>query len=271
MKKSRLLEIIREEISGALNEMTIDVQNPLTLKNPQKQALINKAKQTTKNPKLGTAEFPVDFVEEEELKEMAKLTTKAGEGEPVTFGNNKPINLTPLGKKTAEFIKANPNLSKSALLNALIADKEVSGLLDKKAGEEFAQNQTNKFAALVRGEREVGPRGPKADPNKPKAEPKTPGVRGRKPMDSKPKSSTTDMDDEDKEAASSAGSDSTAKALGKISSRKDKIVKAYKDLKPQVQDKIAKSKGGDKEAADWLKNTWTPILKAYNKAQQVNI
>ena len=36
---------------------------------------------------------------------MAKLTTKDGEGEPVTFGNNKPTNLTPLGKKTAEFIK----------------------------------------------------------------------------------------------------------------------------------------------------------------------
>jgi hypothetical protein len=91
-------------------------------------------------------------------------------------------------------------------------------------------NQLNKFIALVKGEREVGQRGRKADPNKPKAEPKTPGVRGRKPMDSKPKASTTDMDDEDKEAAKAAGSDSTAKALGKMVPA-DKIAKFNLGLK----------------------------------------
>jgi DnaJ-domain-containing protein 1 len=83
--------------------------------------------------------------------------------------------------------------------------------------------------------------------------------------------SYSDEDEETVAAAKAAGSDPTAKKLGKIASRKDEIVKAYRNLEPQKQDKIAKAKAGDKEAADWLKNTWTPILKAYNKAQQVNV
>ena len=57
--------------------------------------------------------------------------------------------------------------------------------------EELHQNQTNKFAAFVRGSREVGQRGRKADPNKPEAEPKaakTPGQQKIKITPSKAKS-----------------------------------------------------------------------------------
>ena len=52
---------------------------------------------------------------------------------------------------------------------------------------------------------------------------------------------------------------------------KDKIVKAYQELQPQVKDKIDQAKAGDKESANWLKDKWTPILKAYNKAKEVKI
>lgn len=72
MKKSELQELIREAIDEILNEETIDVSNPGSLTGPQKQALIQKARNTTKNPKLGTADNPVDFVEEKKLKEMAR-------------------------------------------------------------------------------------------------------------------------------------------------------------------------------------------------------
>jgi hypothetical protein len=73
-------------------------------------------------------------------------------------------------------------------------------------------NQLNKFIALTKGEREVGQRGRKADPNKPKPESKEPQQRGRKPSTEKT-SSTQDMDDEDKEAMKAAEKDKTAKAL----------------------------------------------------------
>ena len=66
-------------------------------------------------------------------------------------------------------------------------------------------------------------------------------------------------------------SDETAKELGKIASRKDRVVKTYQKLQPQVKDKIAQAKSGDKAAEEWLRSTWTPILKAYNKAKEVKI
>jgi hypothetical protein len=99
-----------------------------------------------------------ELEEEVSLEEMAKLTGAGGV-------------FTPLGQRAADIITNNPELEKSALLKALNADPEIAQILD--AGEEeLHQNQTNKFAALVRGSRELGQRGRKADPNKPAAEPK---------------------------------------------------------------------------------------------------
>lgn len=69
MKK--LEKIIKEAILEVLAESptTIDVPNPSNLTGPQKQTLIQKAKTSTKNPKIGTAELPVEFVEEGEIDE----------------------------------------------------------------------------------------------------------------------------------------------------------------------------------------------------------
>lgn len=256
MKKSRLLEIIQEEITLALNEVgqSPEAAKATNLAIAAKKAQILAAQKELQQLQRSGVVSEI-ALEEEELDEMAKLTSK--DGEPVTFGNNK-VKLTPLGKKTAEFIKANPNLSKSALLNALSADKEVSGLLDKKAGEEFAQNQTNKFATLVRGEREVGLRGRKADPTKAKVEPKAKAKA--EPKAKAEKASTKDMDDEDKEAAASIGKDETAKELGKTAP-KDKIekfnlglkfIKKYKDEKPKVDAYLKKAKEEYKLPASML-------------------
>jgi hypothetical protein len=62
MKRSKLKQTIEEIITELLSEETIDVPNPGTLTPQQKQAAINVARTKTKNPKLGTAENPVDFV-----------------------------------------------------------------------------------------------------------------------------------------------------------------------------------------------------------------
>jgi len=182
-----------------------------------------------------------DFIDEgEELEEMAKI---AGD----------------LKTAIEKVIASNGDLEGLALKKAIKGDADVQSAL---AGDDLYDNQLNKFIALSKGEREVGQRGRKADPNKPKAEPKEPGVRGRKPADSKPKSSTTDMDDEDKEATKAAGSDSTAKALGKMVPA-DKIekfnlglkfIKKYKDDKPKIDAYLKKASTEYKLPASMIKD-----------------
>jgi hypothetical protein len=72
--KNKLQSLIRRAINEVLNETTIDVANP-NITDQQKQALIQKARATTKNPKLGTVDEPVEFVEGE-LNEMAGANYK---------------------------------------------------------------------------------------------------------------------------------------------------------------------------------------------------
>ncbi len=119
---------------------------------------------------------PDDLEENASLEEMAKLTGKDNE-------------ITPLGKKVADFIKNNPELKASKLLNALKADPEISKML-RDTEEDIYQNQLNQFVGKIDGSREIGPRGRKANPNKPVAEPK---VRAEKPAKEKsPKLRITD-------------------------------------------------------------------------------
>jgi hypothetical protein len=180
MKKSRLLEIIREEITTALNESS--------------------------------------------LNEMAKISGSL---------------------KTAieKVISDNPDLEGLALKKKIRADKAVDDALE---GDTLYDNQLNKFISAVKGEREIGQRGRKADPNKQKSEPKEPGKRGRKP--SSEEKSTEDMDDEDA-ASKSAGSDKTAKELASTPEEKKekfnlglKFIKKYKDDKSKVDAYLKKAK-----------------------------
>ena len=240
MKKTRLLEIIREEIAGALKEVG---QSPEEAKatnlaiQAKKAQILAAQKELQQLTKSGVSEISL---EEDQLDEMAKITGK-------------------LESAIKSVIAKNSDLEGLALKKAIRKDAAVEDALE---GDTMYDNQLNKFIALVKGEREVGQRGRKADPNKPKAEPKTPGVRGRKPADSKPKSSTTDMDDEDKEATKAAGSDSTAKALGKMFTA-DKIeklnlglkfIKKYKDDKPKIDAYLKKASTEYKLPASMIKD-----------------
>ena len=74
---------------------------------------------------------------------------------------------------------------------------------------------------------------------------------------------TEDVDDiEDDEKAHKA-----ATKGGKKPTKKDKkegdIIKNYKEIESKVKDSIKKSKGGDKEALNYLLSK-QPIIKAYN-------
>jgi len=64
MKVSQLKENIRNIVRKKLGEATIDVPNPATLTQQTKQQLINKARNSTKNLKIGTEVDPAEFIEE---------------------------------------------------------------------------------------------------------------------------------------------------------------------------------------------------------------
>jgi hypothetical protein len=74
MKVSQLKENIRNIVRKKLSEATIDVTNPGTLTSQTKQQLITKARNSTKNPKIGTADDPAEFIEEETDNTPKKYT-----------------------------------------------------------------------------------------------------------------------------------------------------------------------------------------------------
>jgi hypothetical protein len=222
MKKTRLLEIIQEEIALALREGEAEDK---AAKAAQLKAIdleikaLQKKKQDTM--RSGVSEVTL---EEDQLDEMAKITGRLEAAIKKVMSSNKDLEGLPLKK-------------------AIKADKEVEDALE---GDTMYDNQLNKFIALIRGEREVGQRGRKADPTKAKPEPKAKS----EPKAKAEKSSTKDMDDEDKEAATSIGKDETAKELGKTAP-KDKIekfnlglkfIKKYKDDKAKIDAYLKKAK-----------------------------
>jgi hypothetical protein len=236
MKKSRLLEIIQEEITLALNEVG---QSPEQAKatnlaiQAKKAQILSAQKELQQLQKTGVSEIAL---EEDQLDEMAKITGRLEAAIKKVMSSNKDLEGLPLKK-------------------AIKADAEVEDALE---GDTMYDNQLNKFIALVRGEREVGQRGRKADPTKAKVEPKAKAKA--EPKAKAEKSSTKDMDDEDKEAAASIGKDKTAKELGKTAP-KDKIekfnlglkfIKKYKDEKPKVDAYLKKAKEEYKLPASML-------------------
>lgn len=223
MKKTRVLEIIREEIAAALGETSYAGKGaiPQLKKDPKYSTLSGDGKlNAEKELQSGGA---VEL-EEDQLDEMAKI-----KGE--------------LEAAIKRVIASNPELEGLALKKAIKADKSVDDALE---GDTMYDNQLNKFIALVKGEREVGQRGRKADPNKKPIE-KTPKSSTPKPTK---KPSTKGMDDEDKEAAKAAGSDETAKELGKaipkdkleLFNKGLKFIKKFKDDKKVIDAYLKKAK-----------------------------
>ena len=224
MKKTRLLEIIQEEIALALREGEAEDK---AAKAAQLKAIDLEIKALQKK-KVDTMRSGVSEIalEEDQLDEMAKITGR-------------------LESAIKKVISANKDLDGLPLKKAIKADAEVEDALE---GDTMYDNQLNKFIALVRGEREVGQRGRKADLTKAKAEPKAKAKA--EPKAKAEKASTKDMDDEDKAAAASIGKDETAKELGKTAP-KDKIekfnlglkfIKKYKDDKPKIDAYLKKAK-----------------------------
>jgi hypothetical protein len=201
---------------------------------------------------------------EDQLNEMAKITEPIRKGIEVAVSRmtQQKSDITP--EQITSLIRNKKTQSQVApeLAAALEADADEKGG-DPKYTFGLGYPQTLGAVQIAMGLK-------KAKGSEPAAE-KAPKVAAAPKVKAAMAPKAEPMDDEDKEATKAAGSDETAKELGNISSRKDKVVKAYQELQPQVKDKIDQAKAGDKESANWLKDKWTPILKAYNKAKEVKI
>ena len=141
MRISELKRAIREMVVSELNEA---------------EMIIKKGESIPSTAKPGDTLAVV--AEDEALNEMAK---RAGD----------------LKAAIEKVIEKNKDGEKKDIRKAIKTDDEVQAALGPD--DDLFDNQLNKFIDLVRGEREVGQRGRKADPNKPAKEPKEPGRRGR--------------------------------------------------------------------------------------------
>jgi hypothetical protein len=138
MKSKELRKIIREAIAEVLSEkITIDVSNPASLTASQEDALIKQARTNTKDSALGTSKKPVEFVEESELDELARIAKgyRLADDNVDTSRFTKTISGTSLAD-VINFFRENPGADKKALQTQFnfsrpqIANAIVNGLMD---------------------------------------------------------------------------------------------------------------------------------------------
>jgi hypothetical protein len=250
MKKSRLLEIIREEIAGALNEAGLGDQISAMQKQKdaiekQKAPLIKKEADISKKiadleKKQADAEVKSSStLEEDTLNEMARITEPIRKGIEVAVDRlvKQKSDITP--DEITRLIRNKKSQEKVApeLAAALEADADEKGG-DAKYTFGIGYPQTLGAVQIAMGLKKAKGSEPKAEkPAKEKA-----------PKEKAPKEKTTTasksepMDGEDKEATQNVGSDSTAKELGKkadVSKNPD-----FDRIRKGLQNKRKNSKDG---------------------------
>jgi len=213
MKKSRLLEIIREEISAVLNEAPIyDINDMEGFKSTLKKF---KEEEVSKSKALNLL---LTKLEDEGTVDTNQLSKDMGV-DSATFNNkeirkflNRPKDEEYTDKSGKELIDFTPFLGKS----------------DKTRGRKASEKPESE--------------------EKPKIKSGSKNIEKPKNKSSE-KKSTDDMDDEDKEAAKAAEKDSTAKALASTPEEKKekfnlglKFIKKYKDDKSKIDAYLKKAK-----------------------------
>ena len=254
MKISELKSAIREMIIGELtivDKMTTPDESATIAKDEKKD--INTVKDAiTTAKKSGKS---VTIAEDDALMEMAKI---AGD----------------LKIAIEKVIEKNKDGEKKDIRKAIKTDDDVQAALGPD--DDLFDNQLNKFIDLVKGEREVGQRGRKADPTKPAKEPKELGMRGR-PKSATPAAKKKDekvktfsmtkkyySDSEDQEGPSDLELRKLAKSGGKVekgkaaqlrAQEKAKLVKAFlKDMRDAgIVDNANRVLDKDKYATEWSK------------------
>ena len=210
MKKTRLLEIIREEIDSALGETTYAGKNSVMQmkKDPKYSTLSGDGKMNAEKELKtgGTVELEEEKrkklaekyqIDEETINEMASIKQLKSELEKQ--GKEKELQAVKTAEKsTLDALKSDPTITSDGRLkgyvsalkkelksehNIILQDLLTKVMLDaEEAGGKFkddiATNTIEKDAANQLLGKEPGQRGRKADPNKPEKAPST-GKRGR--------------------------------------------------------------------------------------------
>ena len=272
MKKSRLLEIIREEINEALNVLVTNKKGETTtmpFNTPDEKKNIEALKKDANITNIETTAG--QNIKEEDINEIPdfggrfdkQVAAKYGEEDTLEAAMEKVVNrtLSDRGISKADVSKMDKEGLKGLLkaIRQQISGKgqtsAVAQALKKQtefddSGSKLQDNQTNNAILKALGLKEPGTRGRKADPNKPE-KPASTGKKGRPAGEPKAKVATRTpgddgfddvsySDDEDAAATKSAGSDSTAKELA--STPEEKKVKFNQFLASVKKNKDDKAK-----------------------------
>jgi len=243
MKKTRLLEIIREEISGALSEIPDVHKDSDLLKEIEQLSEMASMKQLKDQLEKQNMDSELKAIEAAEKATIEKLKK-----DPVFSGEGNNQRLKGYVKNLKKELKDTHDISLQNLLSDVAAGAEEAG---DKFNDDIATNTIEKNAANTVLGKESGKRGRKADPNKPKKE---------KSTGSEPKAAKADKADSDDEAPSGDVE------MEKAARSTDALIKQYQNVMDTYKKK--KSEDGDKEALEYLK-TKQDIVKKYKKAKSL--
>jgi hypothetical protein len=207
MKKTRLKEIIKEEIQKILSEVP--------LYNVTDKEGFNKAYEKFKDSNISKSKSLNTILDK--LKDTGEVDTKEL--------------ATQSGKDSATF--NNPEIRK--FINRPPDEKPI----DKKTGEELID-----FSPFLDVKSSRKPK-----PEEEKSSTPKPSTKSTSDKQDRPSRKMSDMDDEDKEAIKSMGTDKTSKELASTPEEKKekfnlgiKFIKKYKDDKPKVDAYLKKAK-----------------------------
>jgi len=212
MKKTRLLEIIREEIDTAINEIPDIAKDSNLLKEIEQLAEMASMKQLKDQLEKQNMDSELKAVKAAEKSTIEKLSK-----DPVFSGDGKQKRLKGYVKNLKKELKDTHDINLQNLLS------KVSEKAGDKFNDDIATNTIEKNAANKVLGKEPGKRGRKASEKK--EEPTT--------SKSEPKAKAREKDDEEKEAEAAVGTDSTAKSLGAKAERMAQVQKFTDKMKDE--------------------------------------
>jgi len=254
MKKTRLLEIVREEIAGALNKLNessdsyLDENQLNEIEQLAEMASITQLKNQLE--KQGKTK-ELSAVKAAEKSTIDKLKTN-----PVFSGEGKNARLKGYVSALKKELKAEHDINLQDLLTKVMFDAEEAG---DKFKDDIATNTIEKDAAAQVLGTEKDQRGRKSDPNKKEKAPST-GQKGRPAGAAKEKVATRTpgedgfddvsySDDEEGPSSKDIAGDETAKELSSTPEEKKekfnlglKFINKYKDDKSKIDAYLKKAK-----------------------------
>ena len=256
MKKTRLLEIVREEIASALNKLNESSDSYLD-KN-QLNEIEQLAEMASITQLKNQLEKQGKTKELSAVKAAEKSTIDKLKENPVFSGEGKNARLKGYVSALKKELKTEHDINLQDLLTKVMFDAEEAG---DKFKDDIATNTIEKDAAAQVLGTEKGQRGRKADPDK-EEKPASTGQKGRPAGTTKEKTATrtpgddgfddvsySDADDEEGPSAKDIAGDETAKELSSTPEEKKekfnlglKFINKYKDDKPKIDAYLKKVK-----------------------------